>query len=141
MQVFVKSLIGKTLTLEVQPSDSVQGVKSLIEQKDGVPVELQRLIFAGRELDDGLALDDYDINKESTLHLSARLVGGKGGTQHYRNTDPKLVELAQKFNQYKLICRNCYARLHSRAKNCRKKKCGHSNELRPKSILDSKGST
>ncbi|KAK1380362.1 hypothetical protein POM88_027106 [Heracleum sosnowskyi] len=54
--------------------------------------------------------------------------------------DPNLLVLAQKHNQKKMICRKCYARLDIRAKNCRKKKCGHSNQLRPKSVLDSKGS-
>ncbi|XP_074349452.1 uncharacterized protein LOC141689164 [Apium graveolens] len=66
-----------------------------------------------------------------------RLRGGKGGPP---KIDPNLVVLAQKHNQNRMICRKCYARLDVRAKNCRKKKCGHSNELRPKSVLDSKGS-
>ncbi|WOG94581.1 hypothetical protein DCAR_0313877 [Daucus carota subsp. sativus] len=129
MQIFVQNFVGKTLTLEVESSDTIHGV----------PVDQQRLCFAGKELDGGLAVGDYGIGKEATLYLGARLVGGKGATQHYRNTDPKLVELAKKFNQCKLICRNCYARLHIRAKNCRKKQCGHSNQLRPKSVLDSRG--
>ncbi|KAK1394597.1 Ubiquitin-60S ribosomal protein L40 [Heracleum sosnowskyi] len=141
MQIFVKNLVGNTLTLEVETSDTIQHLKSLVHQKDGVPVDNQRLMFAGKQLHDQLAVADYHISKEATLHLASRLVGGKGNTQHYRNTEPKLVELAKSFNQFKLICRNCYARLHIRAKNCRKKKCGHSNQLRPKSILDSKGST
>ncbi|KAL8087987.1 hypothetical protein AgCh_037941 [Apium graveolens] len=105
MQIFVKNLVGKTLTLEVEPSDTIQHVKSLVEHKAGAPVDQQRLIFRGKELADALVVDDYDIRKEATLHLTSRLIGGKGGTQHYRTTDPKLVELAQKFNQYKLICR------------------------------------
>ncbi|KAL3597677.1 hypothetical protein D5086_009314 [Populus alba] len=70
--------------------------------------------------------------EESTLHLVLRLRGGKGAPS--MKIEPSLRELARKFNQYKLICRRCYSRLPPRAKNCRKKKCGHSNELRPKKL-------
>ena len=105
----------------------MENVKKMIQEKENIDYYNQRFVFAGKKLDDAEAISACGVSEAATIEVLFKMAGGV--------IEPTLAALAKKYNCDKMVCRKCYARLPLRAHNCRKKKCGHSNHLRPKKKL------
>lgn len=127
MQLFARGLEGSTLAVDVASDATAADACAAFCEKAGLPCDQVRLVFEGKQLDMAGKLSDAEVDAGATLHMLPRMCGGV--------IEPSLIVLAKKYNQEKKVCRICYARLPVRAVNCRKKICGHTNQLRPKKKL------
>ena len=130
MQLFFRNADGQTMTVSAEESMTIGDLKSQIASATQIPVDVQRLVFNSKDLEEG-SLESNMILDGCFIDLNMRLVGGAGSSE----MPDHLRELATHYKVDKMICRKCYARLPPKAYNCRKRKCGHSADLRPKKAI------
>merc|ERR1711976_179720 len=133
MQFYVKTLTGKTITIEDDGDKTVACVKNQICLEEGVQFHQQKLILAGKLLEDDMNLSNLEIAENAVVDLVINVAGGAASTM-----DPAIVQLSKIYNHDKKICRKCYATLPPRAKKCRKRSCGHWPDIRPRKTIKQK---
>lgn len=134
MKVLV-NIQGETSTIELSENSTVSDLKSAIDTQESYNAEIQKLYLGGVELnEDNKSLFECGILDGSLVDMKVALLGGAGPVDYIDH----LKELALKYRVNKMICRSCYARLPPQAKNCRKRKCGHSSNIRPKKKIKEK---
>jgi large subunit ribosomal protein L40e len=132
MHLLIRTPDGKHLAVEMEQTSTVSELKNKISTQEGIPAEIQKLVSVNRELVNEETLCSFEDG--SFIDLDLGLLGGVGSS----DIPDHLKELAYKYKVYKMICRGCYARLPPNAHNCRKRKCGHSANIRPKKKIKDK---
>ena len=134
MQIFVRSIDGKLIGVEVEKTTSVLQLKNQIAELEGIAPDVQRILYTSKELNDQDTMESNEVIDGSNFELNLRLLGGAVAS----DIPDHLKELANKYKVNKMICRKCYARLPLGSHTCRKRKCGHSANLRPKKKIKDK---
>ena len=129
MMKLLVNVDGETSSFNVDENATLMDLKKQIDEKELYDAEIQRLYLGEVEMtDDNESLRTYGVIDGCFLNMKVALCGGAGAVEYL----PHLKELAIKFRCDRMICRKCYARLPMNAHNCRKRKCGHSANIRPK---------
>ena len=129
MQILIRLPGGKHLPVDLNKDDTINELKNKITEFEGIPSDSQRLVFSAKELESLESLEDGSL-----VDLEMGLLGGAGPS----DIADHLKELAYKYRVNKMICRKCYATLPPNAHNCRKRKCGHNANIRPKKKIKDK---
>ena len=134
MQIFVRSVDGKLIGLEVEKSTSILELKNQLATLEGIAPEDQRILFTTQEINDEITMESIDVTEGSNFEMNFKLLGGAVAS----DIPDHLKELANKYKVNKMVCRKCSARLPLGSHTCRKRKCGHSANLRPKKKIKDK---
>ena len=122
------------LCLDVEKESTIEDIKCQMEELEGITYEDQRLLFNNKEVEDQSTLESLEVTEGMNFDMNLKLLGGAVAS----DIPEHLKMLANKYKVDKMICRKCYARLPPTAYNCRKRKCGHSANIRPKKKIKDK---